>query len=94
MSALVECPRCQVLLREHPLHECPSCHRWANHLEPDGRCLDCNLHWTHCPEHGRLEHAGTNHQRVTAHQILTTLQQRQQQPSNVIVGPWGASASQ
>jgi len=93
MSALLQCPRCQVPLREHPLHECPNCHRWANHLEPDGRCLDCNLGWTHCPTHARLEHAGSDHRKVTAHEVLATFRQHQQKPPPVpLTGPRGVSA--
>jgi hypothetical protein len=88
------CPRCHLLLREHPLQECPSCHRHANHLEADGRCLDCNLGWTHCPTHARLEHAGSAHRPVTAHQVLTTLRAHTTPSPASMTGPRGVSAPQ
>jgi hypothetical protein len=72
------CPRCHIPLRAHPLHECPTCSRWANHLEADGRCLDCNLGWTTCPQHGRLEYAtGRPHQKVSGFAVLATLRAHQ-----------------
>jgi hypothetical protein len=72
------CPRCQLELRTHPLTECSRCGRWTNHLEPDGCCLDCNLGWTHCPEHGALEYAsGRPHQKVSVFAALTTLRAHQ-----------------
>lgn len=55
------------------LLQCPGCGWYTRQLQPDGRCLDCNLGWTRCPQHARLEHAGSDHRKVTAHEILTTM---------------------
>jgi hypothetical protein len=58
------------------LLQCPGCGWYAHQLQADGRCLDCNLDWVRCPEHARLEHAGSDHRRVTAEQVVTALRDR------------------
>lgn len=75
-----------------PLLQCPRCGWYTRQLQPDGRCLDCTLGWTQCPQHARLEWAGTDHRRVTATEILTTIRHHQQQqpPHTSSAGPRGA----
>lgn len=82
MTALLQCPKCGWYTRAlHP---------------PDGRCLDCTVGWITCPTHARLEHAGTDHHRVTVHQILATLHKHRQQhtPPTISAGSRGARAQQ
>jgi len=77
------------------LLQCPGCGWWTRHLQADGRCLDCNLGWTCCPQHVRLEWAGSEHRRVTVREVLTTMRAH---PDNVThlptptTGPRGVSA--
>jgi hypothetical protein len=58
------------------LFQCPSCGWYTRTFQADGRCLDCNQGWVECPVHVRLEHAGSDHRRVTAEQVVTALRDR------------------
>jgi hypothetical protein len=91
----MECPRCHQQVPQVELLQCRGCRGYTHQLQPDGRCLDCHLGLVHCPTHSRLEHAGSDHRKVTAAEVISIFRKReqQQQTSNVIVGPWGGSAS-
>jgi len=92
---LLECPRCHQQVTQVELLQCRSCHGYTHQLQPDGRCLDCHLGWTHCPTHARLEHAGSDHKRVTAAEVLTTFRARHDNvthPPTPTSGPRGVSA--
>jgi len=74
------------------LLQCPGCGWFTRQLQPDGRCLDCNLGWTTCPQRMRLEWAGSEHRRVTAHEVLTTMRAYEKAVmSTPTTGPRGVS---
>jgi len=63
-----------------PLRTCRHCGRWSRGLAPTGLCRDCRLGWAHCPEHGRLEHARSDHQRVSVADVLLAVPEEGGQP--------------
>lgn len=54
------------------LRQC-RCGRWSHTLSGNGLCRDCRLGWVHCVEHGRLEHALSDHTRVTIAEIIQAI---------------------
>ena len=55
-----------------PMVACRGCSRFTRG-PVDGRCRDCRRGWVSCPEHGRLEHAGSDHHRVTVAEVLAAM---------------------
>jgi hypothetical protein len=51
---------------------CPGC-GWYTAKLVTNRCGNCRRGWETCPVHGRLEHAGTDHRRVTVAEVVVAV---------------------
>jgi hypothetical protein len=55
------------------LEQCPRCGWYAESFGIGGVCAWCGHGWIACPTHGRLEHVGTDHRRVTVAEVLVAV---------------------
>jgi hypothetical protein len=58
---------------EGPLRTCWGCEGFSRWLAPNGLCRNCVNAWRVCLIHGRLEHAGEGHRKVTVAEVVAAV---------------------